>query len=185
MSRVVLTQPMQGEAIPRGAAARIPFDEVYREFLDPIYRYCVSQIGSLTTAEDIAAETFAAAYGAYERFHPGSELRPWLFRIARNKIIDHQRRTHANRRLLARLTMGASTQSSSVEELGEVRDSVRKLVTAIRRLSPRDRELVGLRLAGTMGFRDIAQVTGMNTAAAQKATERALHRLRHAMEAAP
>jgi RNA polymerase sigma factor (sigma-70 family) len=163
-------------------ADRKPFDEVYREYADPIFRFCVSQLGSVSLAEEVAAETFAAAFVAYERFRPGADLRPWLYRIARNTANDQHRRARRATMLLARLSRGERAPVSSVEEVVELRDDVRKLVDAAGMLSRRDRELVGLRLAGKMTFREIASVTGMSPTAAQKATERALHRLRGAME---
>jgi RNA polymerase sigma-70 factor, ECF subfamily len=160
---------------------RKPFDEVYREYADPIFRFCLTQVGSLSIAEEAAADTFAAAFVAYERFRPGAELRPWLYRIARNTAVDHLRRARRRTGLLARLSR-ADSSVSSIEDVVALRGDLRNLVDAAGKLSRRDRELVGLRLSGKMTFKDIASVTGMSPAAAQKATERAFHQLRRVME---
>jgi RNA polymerase sigma-70 factor (ECF subfamily) len=172
MPETLLTRITVRGAMSPDAADRRPFDEMYREYLDPVYRYCVSQTGSLSLAEDIAAETFAAAFSAYDRFRPGSAFRPWIFRIARNEVIDHRRRARRTARLAAVIFRDSRTESSSVEDLAEVRDSLRKLIAAMAALPQRERQLVGLRLAGGMSFREIAEVTATSEAAAQKATER-------------
>src|SRR4051794_36513349 len=41
------------------------FEQVYRDHATRIYRYCLSQLGNASDAEDLAAEVFAAAFAAY------------------------------------------------------------------------------------------------------------------------
>ena len=49
--------------------------------------------GGSSPAEDVAAETFAVAYGQRDRFDPGrGSLRPWLFGIATNLIARYRRK---------------------------------------------------------------------------------------------
>ena len=47
-----------------------PFDEVYRDHADAVYRFCVSQLRDQATAEDVTGDVFAAAFAAYERVRP-------------------------------------------------------------------------------------------------------------------
>ena len=39
-----------------------PFEEVYREHADAVYRFCVSQLRDQATAEDVTGDVFAAAF---------------------------------------------------------------------------------------------------------------------------
>lgn len=176
--------PIQSEARPRDGAAPRAFDDVYREFADLVFRFCVTQVGSLAVAEEVTAETFAAAFAAYERFRPGSDPRPWLLRIARNASVDHHRRMRRAAGLVALLSgRDLPRSASSVEELVERREEVRRVVTAIAALPMRDRQLVGLRLAGQLSFNEIAAITRRSPDAVRRATERALRRVRQSMEA--
>ena len=85
-------------------AAVTPFDEVYRDHADAIYRFCVSQLRDQDVAEDVAGDVFAAAFGAYGRVRPSpAGVRTWLFRIARNAVIDQYRREGRRRSLIARI----------------------------------------------------------------------------------
>src|SRR5919202_675423 len=71
----------------------LTFDEVYREHAARVYRFCLSQLRNPTEAEDVAAEVFVSALAAYDRTRPSAEdVQPWLLRIARNEIIDRERK---------------------------------------------------------------------------------------------
>jgi RNA polymerase sigma factor (sigma-70 family) len=155
-----------------------PFDEVYREHADAIYRFCVSQLRDAETAEDVTSDVFAAAFAAYERVHPDTVgVRTWLFRIARNAVIDQYRREGRRRSLLARI--GRDRQfPDSVEESVEQRSDLRSIRAALETLRERDRQLVGLRVAAGLSFADIGAVLGMREGSAKMATHRALERVR-------
>jgi DNA-directed RNA polymerase specialized sigma24 family protein len=80
------------------AAARVRsdpevFTEVYDRYFRAIYLYVAGRLGT-GPAEDIAAETFAVAFGQRDRFDPArGGLRPWLFGIATNLVARHRRAT--------------------------------------------------------------------------------------------
>lgn len=159
-----------------GAVA--PFDEVYRQHADAVFRFCVSQFRDVATAEDVTADVFASAYAAYDRVQPDcAGVRTWLFRIARNAVIDQYRREGRRRSLLARVGRERHFPDS-VEESAEVRNELRSIVAAVGTLRERDRQLVGLRVAGGLSFGEIGEVLGMRESAVKMATHRALQRVR-------
>ena len=156
--------------------APLEFDEVYRRHAADVYRFCVSQLGDPAAAEDLAADVFAAAFAAYRSTRPApDELRPWLFRIARNGAIDRFRRARTQRGLLGRL--GQRPAEDEVEHLAEVRAELRAALDAIGRLGRRDRLLVGLRVGAGLRHAEVAAVMGMSEDAARMATARALRRI--------
>ena len=57
-----------------------------------LHRYCARMTGSIADGEDIVQETLARAYYALPEFATIPPLRPWLFRIAHNRALDHLRR---------------------------------------------------------------------------------------------
>lgn len=58
------------------------FDELYGKTVDRIYRFALRLTGNPEDAEDVTAETFAAAYRSREGFQERSSVETWLFRIA-------------------------------------------------------------------------------------------------------
>src|SRR5262249_49131030 len=57
-----------------------------------LHRYCARMTGSIADGEDVVQDTLARAYYALPELDPVPPLRPWLFRIAHNRAIDHNRR---------------------------------------------------------------------------------------------
>ena len=159
----------------------LPFDEVYRRHRDAIFWFCLSQTRNRAVAEDLCADAFTAAFAAYERTQPDPVgVLPWLFRIARNTIVEHGRRTVRWGRIVSGLTAG---RQHTVENTAAIRDDVRAVNAALADLPERDRRLIGLRVAGGLSFADIGTVEGLTDDAAEAATRRALKRLRTALAA--
>jgi RNA polymerase sigma factor (sigma-70 family) len=175
--------PIDGDAVDVQS-----FEQVYRKHAARVYRYCLSQLGNASDAEDLAADVFAAAFAGY----PAAKLEsavvlPWLLRIARNAIIDHRRRHARRSALLARFFGGGSEVDGAVNVEGEVvlRDELRHVMSAMRHLSERDRTLIGLRIAAGLPYAEIGEVTGLSEHAATVATRRALTRLRRHLQVRP
>lgn len=157
------------------------FDEVYREHAARVYRFCLSQVRDPAEAEDVAAEVFVSALSAYERTRPDAEdVQPWLLRIARNEIIDRERRRQRRSLVLARFFSGGSEMDPTVNVEAQVliRDELKRVLDVMKQLSARDRLLVGLRLAADLPYAEIGAVVGISEHAATVATRRAVQRLR-------
>lgn len=61
------------------------FEELVRRHAGTIYRLLVRLLGDPTAAEDVAQETFIAAWRSLPRFRGEAKFSTWLFRIAMNK----------------------------------------------------------------------------------------------------
>jgi RNA polymerase sigma-70 factor (ECF subfamily) len=161
-------------------------EEMYRAHADTVYRYCLSQLGSASDAEDATSDTFVAALRAYRRTEVEPDrITPWLIHIARNLVIDHYRRRTRRYTLLERLFRQATERDPEVDIEASVvrRDELVSVLATMAKLRPRDRELVGLRLAGDLSYGRIGEVLGISEHAATVATHRAINRLRSLIEA--
>lgn len=56
-----------------------------------LHRYCTRMTGSVADGEDVVQDTLARAYYQLSELKELPTLRPWLFRIAHNRAIDHWR----------------------------------------------------------------------------------------------
>jgi len=165
------------------------FSEVYRANVTGVYRFCLSQLRNPSDAEDVTAEVFAAAFSAYRRsLVEPDNVRAWLFRIARNAVVDHHRRDR--RRRLLHLSLNGTGEygaaefdaSVDVERDVAVRDELRYVLSQMRRLRQRDRLLLGLRVAARQTYAEIGETLGLTEHAATVATRRAMERLRRLCE---
>jgi RNA polymerase sigma-70 factor, ECF subfamily len=169
--------------VPNGARpAGLDFSDIYREHAGAVYRFCLSQLRDRAAAEDVAADVFASAYAAFRRANPdGAGVRPWLFRIARNATIDHQRRDRTRLRALQALRRSPGA-AADVETIATTREQLRDVLSAVAHLGRRERQLLGLRVAAGLSYADIAAVMHMKENAARMATQRAVVKVRAALE---
>ncbi|WP_409272270.1 sigma-70 family RNA polymerase sigma factor [Neobacillus sp. SCS-31] len=66
-------------------------DDLYRKYAKGLYGYLLRLSGSPSIAEDLVQETFLRATVSLS-FYRHEDVKPWLFRIARNIYIDEWRR---------------------------------------------------------------------------------------------
>jgi RNA polymerase sigma-70 factor, ECF subfamily len=66
---------------------------LYDALVDPVYRYVAVRLRRREDAEDVTQLVFERIVAALPRYrHNGRPFAAWAFRIARNAVIDHQRR---------------------------------------------------------------------------------------------
>ena len=161
----------------RDSTTALGFEDVYVRHADPVYRFCLSQLREPAAAEDVAADVFASAFAAYpsRRLDEG-DVRPWLFRIARNAVIDRQRHARVHARFMR--TQRVEPDHQDVERTAEIRQTLSAVLAAVGQLGRRDRLLVGLRIAAGLPYAEIGAVLQMNENAARMATHRALEKVR-------
>jgi RNA polymerase sigma-70 factor (ECF subfamily) len=167
------------------AASPLLFEDVYRCHAGSVHRFCVSQVGDSALAEDLTHETFTRAFVAYGRAQPDPEtVRSWLLTISRNLCTDHHRHRGRWRRLLWGMEKMAPARAD-VETMAQQRADITRVTTALATLRERDRQLIGLRVAADLSYREIAEVMGTTEQVVKVATFRALTRLRTRLEDQP
>ena len=78
------------------------FGRFYEEALPRVYGYFVHRCGgSAATAEDLTQETFLAAVAELKKERRVNTPTPWIYGIARHKLLDHYRRQERHDRPFA------------------------------------------------------------------------------------
>ncbi len=163
-------------------AVLVPFEDLYRCHASGVHRYCVSQVCDRAAAEDLTHETFVRAFVAYERVGPDlASARAWLLAIARNLCADHHRRTGRWRRLVSRLV---DRPAGDVETVAQRRVDLERVTAVLTAFREKERQLIGLRVAADLSYREMAEVLGTSEQAVKVATHRALTKLRARLEEA-
>jgi RNA polymerase sigma-70 factor, ECF subfamily len=160
--------------------------QIYRRFAGPVYGFFVHQVRDPEVAEDLTAGVFVEAIQAATRFSGSlGALRSWIFRIARNDLIDYWR--HARRVQSeaiddiddADLARAVPVDDPADTAISSVNRS--QLLATVRRLSPEQRQVVLLRLSGDLSSSEIARVMGKSEGAIKALQYRALAVLRKAL----
>jgi RNA polymerase sigma-70 factor (ECF subfamily) len=71
-------------------AARFERDAL--PFLDQLYAAALRMTRNPSDAEDLVQETYAKAFGAFDRYTDGTNLKAWLYRILTNTFINAYRK---------------------------------------------------------------------------------------------
>jgi RNA polymerase sigma-70 factor (ECF subfamily) len=154
------------------------FARVYNDHAWSVYGFLAYRVGDRQTTEDLTQATFERGLRAWSRFDPrrGSE-RTWLLAIARNLLIDHQRRDRSG--LLDQIDERLLPTYDGPEE--QIIGSP-ELTEALGRLNDREREVLALRFGGDLSGPQIAELLGVTLANVQQISSRSLRRLRELLE---
>jgi RNA polymerase sigma factor (sigma-70 family) len=158
--------------------AQIGFEALYRSSRDDVYAYVATLLRDPAAAEDVTASAFERAYRRRQTFvaRRGSP-RAWLFGIARNAALDElRRRKRAQAVEPDLLDLGAEPVDERAELLLR-RGAVRQ---ALAGLSPRERDLVGLKFHAGLTNAEIARVLGTSETNAGTMLHRTIQKLREA-----
>lgn len=158
--------------------SRPAFREIYEAHLWDVYGFFGYRVKSRHECEDLTQETFERALRSWHSFDPGrSSPRTWLLTIARNLLIDNERRARGERETPVAEVPEETKSSVDNDRLGL--DPV--LASALSELGEREREILALRFGGDLTGREIAAITGLTVANVHQILSRTLRRLRESL----
>src|SRR5438067_271188 len=116
------------------------FGQIYQLFYKRIFRFCQIHLESDETAADICQETFIKAWKALPGFslNRGGSLQAFLFKIARNLLIDFSRKKRESKLEAAQEVETHEDFASQVDQ----RDEEIKLHKALNKLAVMDRQII-------------------------------------------
>ena len=156
------------------------FGRIFDEFHQPIYRFIASRVHRPSDAEDLTQLVFVKALEALPRYEQrGIPFGGWLFRLARNTIIDHIRTRHDHAELDA-VSERASTDAGP-EQLASVRDDMDAVSRALAGLTDEQREVIELRFFGGLSAREAADIMGKQEGTVRGLQFRAIASLRRTL----
>lgn len=151
------------------------FEAVFRDHFDAVLRFALARADP-DAARDVAAETFMAAWQAFDRLPP--EPRGWLIAVARNKVADHYRAGERREVLVSRIAQifpaSSADQSDTALELGPVS-------VAFHSLNRADQEVLRLLAWDGLTHPEAAEAMGWSSRRFAVRLHRARKRLRAAL----
>lgn len=154
------------------------FERLYRRHRGPLYRYILKQVGDAATANDLYQGSWEKIIRARKRYRASSPFRAWMYRVARNHVIDHFRRVRPTAEL--RPEAIEAPNPGPDEGLAEWQQAQR-LGAAIEALPAEQKEALLLRLEGGLDLHSIARVTGVGPETAKSRLRYAVARLKVAV----
>ena len=117
--------------------------------------FCRHMLGSREDAEDVLQEVFAAAFNAMIADERALNVRPWLYRIARNRSLNHLRRVQAIG--VDSMDVHLSENGTSAADKVHRREEFRLLVEDVQGLPETQRTALLLREIDALSYDQIAE----------------------------
>ncbi len=139
------------------------WEDLVKVYTRRVYALCYRFTNSPTEAQDLTQEVFLRVFRTLKSFRVGEgSFLVWLTRLTRNLLIDHYRRSRADR-----VTDSIEEQRGELEEKMTLsmrtdgmlagREASEALQAGLAKLSPELREAVILRDVEELEYREIAQ----------------------------
>jgi RNA polymerase sigma-70 factor (ECF subfamily) len=152
--------------------------QIYGVYARDVYRYLYSKVGNTPDAEDLTAQTFMAVLESLPRYRHRGQFSAWIFQIARNKAMDHFRRSKHDP---LEIPLDIAHSDGTLEHIIKSQ-AYEQLASLLQTLADDERELIRLRYVAQLSFVEIAGLMGRKEDAVRKSLTRLLERLSAQME---
>lgn len=155
---------------------REAISELYRTYVQKIYRYIAYRVSTDADAEDLTAEVFLKMVEGIRTYRvTGAPFEAWLYRIASARIIDYRRRMR--RHPQTELNEGFSTGDASPEESMLAQQELDVLRQALIGLSEEQQSILVLRFIERKSHQEVAGILDKSVSAVKSIQHRALTQL--------
>lgn len=163
------------------------FAELMDRYRQPLFNWLVGMTSSRADAEDLYQEVWLRVINNATRF-TNISFRAWLWRIARNLLIDFRRKRKPDLSLDAvdepdgkPLVELLVSQAHGPDKRAELQDAALRAMRAVERLPAMQREVFLMRVEGDMSFKEIAESLEIPLNTALGRMHDAVNKLRRAL----
>ena len=157
------------------------FEVLVPRYQPRLLAFCRHMLGSSEDAEDVLQEVFVSAYNAIRADERPINARPWLYRIARNRCLNHLRRPTA----VGQDSMDVFEREggASTADTVHARDEFRQLMSDVQELPETQRTALLLREIDALSYEQLAEAMETTVPSVKSLLVRARVSLAEAAEA--
>jgi RNA polymerase sigma-70 factor (ECF subfamily) len=135
------------------------FGMIFDHYHESIHRFIASRVHRPSDVEDLTQQVFVKALEALPRYESrGIPFGGWLFRLARNAVIDHVRTRHDHAELGSIVEWAHG--EAGPDEIAVVRQELDAVSAALASLTDEQRETIELRFFAGLSARETAEAMG-------------------------
>ena len=163
-----------------GSGEAEAFGVLYDRYVDAVYRYVFYRVRNEAEAEDVTSDVFMRALRAIPKYEPRQAFLAWLYRIARNAVIDRSRRRAARQQVSFEDALAHPNADQVVNpDAGLLAGSDASVVrVAMQQLTPLQQEILVLRYVEGYDTKTISKLVGKRDGTIRGIEFRALTALR-------
>lgn len=154
---------------------------IYEKYIDDLYAYSLSLTSNKDDCLDAIHDVFVQLYIQKRKFNEEDNIKAYLFRSLRNRIIDISRHLQKEVDYFdlpvydVKVEKTADSDLLEDEERNNLAERVRNLLSL---LNPRQREIIYLRYMHEMDYSEISDIMGINADSVRKQVARAIKTMR-------
>lgn len=154
------------------------FGLLYDYYLPRIYRFVLIKVGHREVAEDITHLTFLKAWENIDRYsYRGYSFGSWLYRVARNTMMDHYRSKSPQIYLDDIFTEPESDKPRPGENL-DIKIESEKILAVMIKLSGLEQDVIIMRFVEDMSTKEVSEAVGKSEGAVKLIQHRAMKKLK-------
>lgn len=174
--------PSYGKADQDVEALSILFDQ----YAARLFTYFQYRCNNSATAQDLTMQVFERLLHSLHRYDKNrAPVSAWLFSIARHVATDWQRRQYLRKFIPWDDFSRQPSTDPGPEQIALESEERMRLRQALRQLTHRERDILGLRFASELTNRAIAEMTGLSESLVAVILFRALRKLRKSLSIEP
>jgi RNA polymerase sigma-70 factor, ECF subfamily len=183
MGEAVIITSIMADTIPRNLIVRAQRGSreahatLYDRYHESIYRYFYYRFGDPYIAEDLTADVFLKMVQAISGYRiEATPFQAWLFQIARNRAIDHYRRTSSHP--AGEIRENLASDAPDLDYTIDIRLTSSRLAKALAGLEDSQKDVILLRFIEGMPIAETALVLNKSIDAIKGLQRRGLITLR-------
>lgn len=154
---------------------------IYEKYYYDIYHFILYFSGNMNDAEDLTQEVFMRLLKSMEKFEGRSNLKTWLFSIAKHVVIDYSRRRKIARLFSVRWLDNGRSYEQSPENYLECKENEKALIKEILQLKQLYRMVIILRGIKDYSVKETAEILGCSESQVKVTFHRAIKKLQKQM----
>lgn len=130
-------------------------EEIYKRYFRDVYLFVYSLSKNQHIAEDITSETFLKAIHSLDSFEGKSDIKVWLFQIAKNSYYSYLRK---NKRAVPTEEFHKEIDNTNLEKKMIDKDELMRIHKILHTLPDPYKEVFSLRMFGELSYKEIGAV---------------------------
>jgi RNA polymerase sigma-70 factor (ECF subfamily) len=163
----------------------IQMEAIVAEHETALLRYATRIVNNPTSAQDVVQNVFIKLFQSWqEGTHPSDKLKGWLYRVTHNEAVDYIRR-ESRLRVLHEKQAADETAGDCPNGVNgaSTEDERRQMVLMyLKKLHPREQQVVLLRLEEGMSYTEISRITGRSEGNVGNILHHAVRKLSQSMK---
>lgn len=134
------------------------FKTLHQAYQRRLFAYSMKMLDDAGAAEELSSDVMLEVWKQARQFKGKSKLSTWIFGIARHKALNALRRKGGRIDVALEQALTTADARPDPEKSVERRDSIERLETALRNLTPDHREVIELTFFHELSYEEIAQI---------------------------